>query len=282
MLVRIRSGIIAALLFLLILFMDTKGFLFAIAIGVFSILGVREFYRAVRRQGGEPNETIGIIACAVFQYGAWTHQGASFIYYLRALMMLLVLVALLSELFKARPKPTLSIGATLLGAIYVGWLSSYMTLLRGTDTHYIFVPLPHTSPGEWLVVFVAACTWLSDSGALFFGKGLGRHKMAPNVSPAKTWEGSVGGVGIALLGGLLIGHWIHMSTIISLGLALLCAVSGQIGDLCESALKRDLGLKDFGDIIPGHGGILDRIDSILFAAPLGYYYILFFIIKHHQ
>ena len=280
MLVRIRSGIIGVVLFATIMFLPYT-LPFALVISGFAFFGVRELYRAVRTQGGDPNEVLGILACFLFQYAAWTHQGASFTPYQPALLMLLVIGALLSELFKGRPKPTLSIGATLLGGIYVGWLSSYVTLLHGVDLPIVHIPIAHTTSGEWLVLFVSAATWLSDSGALFFGKGLGRHEMAPNISPAKTWEGSIGGLAMSLLGGALIGSWIHLQLPFSLGLALLCGISGQIGDLCESALKRDLGVKDFGDVIPGHGGILDRIDSILFSAPLGYYFIWFFLIRPH-
>jgi phosphatidate cytidylyltransferase len=280
MLVRIRSGIVAAVVYGFILFLPTT-IIFAIAIGIFSILGVRELYRAVRKQGGDPNEFLGIAACGLFQFAAYTHHGASFTPYQPVFLLFLVLVALLSELFKGRPKPTLSIGATLLGGIYVGWLSSYVTLIHGIYEPIVHLPIAHTTSGEWLVFFVSAATWLSDSGALFFGKGLGRHKMAPNISPQKTWEGSIGGILMSLIGGALIGAWIQLPLDKSLPLALICGVFGQLGDLCESALKRDLGLKDFGDVIPGHGGILDRIDSILFAAPLAYYFIWFFIWKTH-
>ena len=279
MLVRIRSGILAALGFLIVLFLPNT-LVFAIGIGIFSVLGVRELYRAVRTQGGDPNELLGIAACVLFQYAAWTHKGLRFTPYQPAMLMLLVIGALLAELFKGRPRPTLSIGATLLGGIYVGWLSSYVTLMHGMSAP-VYCPIAHTTPGEWLVLFVGASTWLSDSGALFFGKGLGRHKMAPKISPAKTWEGSIGGLAMSMLGGALIGTWIHLPMPFALGLSLMCGISGQIGDLCESALKRDLGLKDFGDVIPGHGGILDRIDSILFSAPLAYYFILFFLVRPH-
>ena len=195
--------------------------------------------------------------------------------------MVLVIAAMVVEIVKRQPKPIANVGTTVLGAIYVGWLFSYLTLLRGHNLPPVLIPPVHgTTQGEWLVFFVAGTTWLSDSGALFVGRALGRHKMAPMVSPSKTWEGGLGGLVVALLGGLVFGKMLHLPLAHAAALAVLCGLAGQIGDLSESALKRDLGVKDSGVVIPGHGGILDRIDSLLFSAPIAYYYILFFLARH--
>ena len=290
MLTRIAVGILAAAFYITMVFLN-NGLPFALAVALFSVFGTLEMYRAVKKQGGQPSEFLGVLACVAFQIIAWTHNGRQFGPYLPALLLLLVLTTLLTELFKRRPRPVVTIGTTILGAVYVGWLFSYLTLLHGMQPGMIrfsganipllVPPLPHTTPGEWLVIFVSACTWLSDTGALFFGKAFGRHKMAPNVSPGKTWEGSAGGVFTSLAAGAALGHWLHLPMVHALGLAALCAVAGQIGDLCESIIKRDLGIKDFGTVLPGHGGILDRIDSMLFSAPLAYYYVLFFLMRVH-
>lgn len=286
MLTRIVVGVLGGAAYIYINF-ATNGLPFALGVALFSVIGAMELFRAVRKQGGEPSEFLGCLACAIFQYAAWTYNGAKFAPYLPALLMLLVITTLLTELGKRRPKPIVTLGTTLLGAVYVGWLFSYLTLLHGmqpgmikhngANAPMLLPPFPHTTPGEWLVIFVSACTWLCDSGALFAGKAFGRHKLAPNISPGKTWEGSVGGLLTALVAGALLGHWMHLPMIHALGLAAICAVAGQVGDLCESALKRDLGVKDFSNVLPGHGGILDRIDSLLFSAPLAYYYVLFFL-----
>ena len=245
------------------------------------------------RQGGQPSEALGYFACILFQLSAWHFElsawnrggasftPASFTAYLPALLMLLVIAAMLVELVKRQPKPIVNVGTTVLGAIYVGWLFSFLTLLRGLNLPPILTPPVHgTTQGEWLVFFVSGTTWLSDSGALFVGKALGRHKMAPMVSPAKTWEGGLGGLVVALLGGLVFGKMLHLPLGHAAALATLCGLVGQIGDLSKSALKRDLGVKDSGAVIPGHGGVLDRIDSLLFSAPIAYYYILFFLARH--
>ncbi len=290
MLVRIVVGLVAAAAYISLVF-AYNGLPFALSIALLSVIGVKEFYNAVKKQGGEPTEALGLLACVTFQLAAWTHYGQRFAPYLPALLLVLVITTLLAELGKRRPKPIVTIGTTLMGAVYAGWLLSYLTLLHGMQPGMIRLngenvallvpPFAHTTPGEWLVIFVSACTWMSDTGALFVGKALGKHKMAPSVSPGKTWEGSIGGVLTSLLTGAGLGIWLHLPLIHALGLAAMCAVFGQIGDLCESALKRDLNIKDFSTVMPGHGGVLDRIDSLLFSAPLAYYYVLFFLMRTH-
>ncbi|MGO8671317.1 MAG: phosphatidate cytidylyltransferase [Capsulimonadaceae bacterium] len=279
MVIRIGVGLLGAALYLTAVFIQVNGWPFALGVAVFAILGASELYHAVQRQQGEPTEFIGYIACIVFQYGAWTHRGARFGTFLPAVLILLLIAALLSELVKRRPHPLVNVGATLLGAVYVGWMCSYLTLLRSTSlpVGVLAPPIAGTTTAEWLVVFVTGATWLSDAGALFAGRLLGRRKLAPAISPSKTWEGSIGGIAVSVLFGLALGHWVHLPLVHSLTLALICCIAGQVGDLCESALKRDLGLKDFGDWIPGHGGVLDRIDSLLFSAPLAYYYVVYFL-----
>ncbi len=290
MLTRIAVGVALAALYISLIF-AYNGLPFALFIALLSVIGATEFYNAVRKQGGAPTDAIGLLACLAFQIAAWTHYGKGFAPFLPALLLVLVIGTLLGELGKRRPKPIVTIGTTLIGAVYAGWLLSYLTLLHGMQPGMIrpngqnmpllIPPFHNTTPGEWLVIFVSACTFMSDTGALFIGKALGRHKLAPAISPGKTWEGSLGGVLTSLITGAALGLWLHLPLIHALGLAAMCAVFGQIGDLCESALKRDLGVKDFGTVLPGHGGILDRIDSLLFSAPLAYYYVLFFLMRAH-
>ncbi|BDI33154.1 phosphatidate cytidylyltransferase [Capsulimonas corticalis] len=280
MLVRIGTGIVGALLYSIMIFLG-DGLPFAAGVAVFAVLGVDEFYRAVRTQGADPNKVLGFLACIVFQYAAWTHGGAAFASYLPAVLMLMVMANLITEMVKRQPRPIISVGSTLLGAVYVGWLFSYLTLLRSTNANILTPPIHGTTTAEWLVVFVTATTWLSDAGALFAGRALGRNKLAPEISPAKTVEGSIGGLIASGLGGVVLSLWLHLPMGHAIILGVLCGFAGQIGDLCESLLKRELSIKDFGHWIPGHGGVLDRIDSLLFSAPLAFYYIQFFLINKH-
>jgi phosphatidate cytidylyltransferase len=148
----------------------------------------------------------------------------------------------------------------LAGALYIGWCAGHMFLLRA---------LPD---GTYRLFTVFGMTWLADTGSYFFGKTWGRHPMAPRLSPGKTWEGFAGGLVTAILGGaILVGlgklGWGHGAV---LGMAI--GLVGPIGDLGISMIKRQAGVKDSSKLIPGHGGALDRVDSVLLTAVVGYYY----------
>ncbi len=151
------------------------------------------------------------------------------------------------------------------GVLYVGLLLGHYALLRN---------LKH---GVALVFFVIIVTWLSDTGGFFVGKTLGKYPLAPTLSPKKTVEGLLGGVLFSVIGAI-ISHFtfvpffsLGQCVMLGVGLALL----GALGDLAESAIKRSVSVKDSGTIIPGHGGVLDRVDSLLFTGPAMYYYVMF-------
>jgi phosphatidate cytidylyltransferase len=147
--------------------------------------------------------------------------------------------------------------------VYVGWLSAHFLLLREV-----------VDGRDWVLLTVLT-VWITDTGAYFVGKPLGRHKLAPNVSPGKTWEGAAGGqiAGFLAVFGLTAAFGLDIDVVHVVALGLLVPFAGQIGDLAESALKRGLGVKDSSGLIPGHGGVLDRLDSLLFAAPAVYWYL---------
>ena len=163
---------------------------------------------------------------------------------------------------------------TLTGALYAGWLGAYLISLR---------QLPD---GKWWLLVVLTAVWLADSGAFFMGSKFGHRKLSPRLSPKKTWEGYLSGVVAGALGGALFAALWRIgagpeSAITAWKGALLgfvLAVVTPLGDLGESMLKRQVGMKDSGTILPGHGGALDRIDSWLWAAPIGYYAILWFFL----
>jgi phosphatidate cytidylyltransferase len=158
---------------------------------------------------------------------------------------------------------------TLLGVLYVSWLLTHVLLLR------LLVE------GQFYVLYVFLVVWLGDAAALYIGSMVGRHKLAPSVSPRKTVEGAVGGVLGSVAGALLGKLWLidGQSLVHCFILGGMLAVLGQLGDLSESLLKRSTGVKDSGQLIPGHGGILDKVDGILFSAPAMYYYTLY-ITRH--
>ena len=157
-----------------------------------------------------------------------------------------------------------------IGMVYLGALFSSLVLLRDLPGRISVDPFGRADKGAWLMLFVAACVWATDTFAYFAGRSFGRRKLAPKLSPGKTVEGFIGGLLGAMLTGALFAAWIHLPLPVGLAVGGMAGVVGPLGDLFESALKRELGLKDFGRVMPGHGGILDRFDSLLFVAPLAY------------
>ena len=152
----------------------------------------------------------------------------------------------------------------LFGTAYIGWMLSHLILLRGLED------------GSALIFFVFLVTWASDTVAYYVGSTFGRHKLAPRVSPGKTIEGAIGGlvgsVVMAVIAKFGFVPWLDLLDCLTLGLLL--GSLGQGGDLFESRLKRHAGVKDSGTILPGHGGLLDRLDSLIFTSPVFYYYVM--------
>ncbi len=161
----------------------------------------------------------------------------------------------------------LQISLTVFGAIYVGCLISYVGLLRAVD-HGVF----------WVFLTVGS-TFMADTGAYFTGHLIGKHKLAPLVSPGKTVEGFVGGIVASILAAFLCKFlfWREFSFLSCFIIGALIGIIGPIGDLSESLIKRSVNVKDSGQLIPGHGGLLDRVDALLFTAPTVYYYVKFIL-----
>jgi phosphatidate cytidylyltransferase len=159
-------------------------------------------------------------------------------------------------------------GTTLLGAVYLGSLGGTLAGLRSIDLVRV---------GPWALMLLLAVIMSADSAAYFTGSALGRNKMAPAISPGKTWEGLAGGLAGGIVAALVVRRfglpWMPVGHAVALGAAV--SLLGTAGDLLESLLKRWAGVKDSGTLFPGHGGMLDRLDSLLFGAPVLYYYFLY-------
>ena len=161
---------------------------------------------------------------------------------------------------------------TLFGLIYVAWLGNFITRINFANPN-----------GRYFVMLLVVVTKFTDMGAYIIGSTLGRHKMIPRISPKKTWEGTIGGVAFAVGGAVMCLYWPHKLSvpIVASGLNLthaltigfLLGAAAVIGDLAESLIKREAGVKDSSSILPGHGGALDMLDSFLFTAPLLYVYM---------
>ncbi len=247
----------------------------------------------MRLRGFSPSEGTAYAAIILLQFAQWSFSQFHVATFLPAVIALLVIGTLIHQILRREPEPLTNVGVTFLGVIYVGWLFSYLIFLRalpgsvhivnlahlatgplaGTPLAPPILGLSHAALGTWVVLYVFAVTWSTDAGAYFIGMSLGKHKLAPNLSPKKTVEGAVGGLIAATVMSLVWGTWIGLPWYHCLLLGPILGALGQIGDLCESSLKRDMGLKDFGTLLPGHGGILDRFDSLLFTAPIAFYYL---------
>ena len=177
----------------------------------------------------------------------------------------LIVFGLLYNLLHPTPmeRAALRVGFSITGPLYVGGLFGLIARL-----------FTHPLGGSW-VVLAMVCSFLSDTGGYFAGRKLGKHPLAPSISPKKTIEGSIGGL-LAAMVGALVGHFWYLKALslpAAIILSLVAAALGQLGDLCESLIKRSAGVKDSGNLLPGHGGILDRSDALLFASSAIWFYV---------
>ena len=235
-----------------------------------------EFWFLARRVGAKPDVVVGYAATAALLVAFFFN----WLELLFVIVPLFVVAALAAEMLRGAPfdKMILSVGSTVLGVLYVVVLGGHMISLR--------VGFSHPAPGfpesysvsTHLLSFFFLVLMGSDTGAYYTGRLLGKHKLAPSISPGKTWEGAVGGMAASLLLAALAHFWFfrELSLVAALALAAVMNVLGVVGDLTESALKRGAKAKDAAQILPGHGGFLDRLDSLLFNAPLIYYFALYY------
>ncbi len=238
---------------------------FTIVITPFGLLAAYEFYRiTAASKKVTPLRAWGITGTLLFilsphfpylTYGVTTQ-----------VLLTAILVLSLMWLLRQRQweEAFSSFAWTVAGVLYVGWLLSYLIALRGLDAGMYWV---------YLALFI---TFATDTSAFFAGRAWGRHRLAPLISPGKTWEGAIAGV----LGAVIVGlglAWLFplaLSYGQAIALALLVTVLGQLGDLVESLFKRNMGIKEAGKLLPGHGGILDRLDSVFFSSAAVYYFAL--------
>ena len=242
-------------------------------------LAAWEFYRLAEARGTRALSAPGIALSALIPVlvharflGLWVPPVS--------LVALVVPVLLTLALFTRGVSlaPMAAVGATLTGVVYTGGMLSFAYALR----YHQFVV--DARAGTVLVMLPVVVTWLNDSGAYFAGRRWGRAKLMPSVSPGKTWAGAYGGVVASVLttwvfAAFILPSWAHLTlrlpAILVVGVVL--SVAAQVGDLAESMFKREAGVKDSSQLIPGHGGVLDRVDSLLFTLPVGYVLLGFFL-----
>lgn len=234
--------------------------LFTIAL---SVCGLYEVYHALSTK---EIKSIPIISYALLiAYYLLNNNFESMMYILVIAMVLSLIIPIIDLKYSF-----MDVSVTFLGFVYVVILFSFIPLVN-SKIH-----------GEYLVWLIFIGAWLSDTAAYYFGKYLGKHKLCPKVSPKKTIEGSIGGflggtLGCGIFGIVVSSYVPEVSVIHFFLIGALCGIMGQFGDLVASSIKRYVGLKDYSNLIPGHGGILDRFDSILFNAVVVFYYLTFIL-----
>ena len=243
----------------------------AILLSVLAALAAWELFRIARETGALPLEPAGIALAGLLPIAVHAQRLGVYTLSLTAIVaMILVLFASVIWLRGPTGKPLSSVAITVFGVTYAG-LFSYIYALRYHDYAV------GAAAGTALVVLPVVLTWATDIGAYMFGRAFGNKKLIPSVSPGKTVEGAVGGLALTIVICLLYVRFILMPYA-QLGLtiqgavlfAIVVSVAAQTGDLAESLLKREAGVKDSSSIIPGHGGILDRFDSLLFVMPIAF------------
>jgi phosphatidate cytidylyltransferase len=242
-----------------------------------TMLALQELFAIFARTGTTPRP-VGYLCAALFVLGTALSRGSPTMF--TGLVLFVAIVApLVGELNRRQREGILVAWAlTLSGTVYIGWTFAHFVLLRQIQHALRPAPLAflQLDAGAAWIFFVLLVTFANDSCAYLLGRAMGRHRMAPYVSPSKSWEGAVGGLLGAVMCGVALTHLLGLPIGVAeagfLGLA--GGVAGQAGDLAESLLKRQAGVKDSGHLIPGHGGILDRSDSLLFAGPTLYYLAL--------
>lgn len=264
---RILTALVGIPLFIAVLVVPGGG-LFAFAGSVLAGIGISELVRAYRHHDSQrvvPNFLL-LAWGSSLPFLVWRFPEMRLEYTLLPVLG----AAFLWELGKAwrwgRAPALSNIGYGLFCAFYVGWLMSFLVRLRADGGQVTFGSW-QTEQGILWVLWLMAMLWSGDSVAYFVGKLIGRRKIAPSISPAKTVEGSVANLVLCAAVGYWFGGWLGVPSWVSLTAGLGVGIMGQLGDLFESLLKRSLGIKDFGGILPGHGGVLDRFDSLLFSAP---------------
>ena len=183
----------------------------------------------------------------------------------------------LAVLFRGRQPYIANVATTILGFL-IAWMPCHVFLIRNMGPEVSLFGISFRQ-GLYFLLFIFFVILFTDIAAYYFGVKFGKHKLCPVISPKKTIEGAVAGGLCAVIAGLIIGKLIGISFYHSFVLALVVTVMAQLGDLSESLIKRDAGVKDSGNSLPGHGGFLDRADSYLFSVPVAYYYIKFFILS---
>jgi len=271
----LAKRIIATVLFVpcLVVIARRGGYYYLALINIMILVGLWEFYKMMEAKGLRPYKLMGILSGLALSWYVFFQQGV----YANLLLSIIFIGIMALELArKEKGLAVYHVSVTVFGVFYIAWLGSHLILIR---------ELPHVKGLEYslgfsFVIVTFALTWCYDTGAYLIGSWLGRRPIFPSISPGKTLEGAIGGVVFSIIGILIVRALVapYLTIPWAVGLAVFASFIGQLGDLAESMIKRDVKIKDSSKTIPGHGGVLDRFDSLLFTAPLIYYILKYVIL----
>ena len=241
---------------------------FFILFFVIVILGLLEFYKLVEVAEIEPQYLSGIVLGAIIFTANFFFAKGIIAFMLFLIIIPVLITIMIIELYRKKKNPFSNIAFTIFGA-------SYVSIPFAILSWFVFHPGFTNDFYPWLLIGFFVLIWANDSGAYIVGSMIGKHKLFERISPKKTWEGFVGGGLFSLLAAWIISNFVDVISLKDwLVIALLTFVFGTFGDLLESLLKRMVKVKDSGQIMPGHGGILDRFDSLIIAAPMVFIYLM--------
>ena len=255
--------------------MMAGGWALLIMLALVIFLGSKEYVKILEHKGFFPSLKIIIASEVIFALIMFYKR----VEYIAPALLLCSMAAFLWVLFRGRQPYIANVATTILGFVYCGYFPFHLILLRDMSS-------AQYNDGFGFIVMMFTAILSTDVGCYYAGKKFGKHKLAPVISPNKTIEGSIGGAISAIIGALIIGAVINYGFKIELHwctaffAGLICTVFAQIGDLCESLIKRDAGVKDSGHSLPGHGGFLDRTDSFIFTIPIMYYFCKYFVFSN--
>lgn len=272
--IRILTAVVAIPLMLGSLYLG--GWVFNLLMTALGVAGLLEFYKLAEAKGSSSNRTVGIVAGIVITLLASLFVDPTQPWSVRWLLLMVPallatsVLTLMIEMWRNKPQALFNVSTTLMGIIYVSLGFASLIYLRQCQLDGTLATIATSDLGFRFVAIMFVSVWMCDSMAYFVGMAIGRHKIFPRVSPKKSWEGSIAGM-IASIATFGLGATWYMPSL-ELHHALICGlivgVGGQLGDFAESWLKRDAEVKDSSQLIPGHGGVLDRFDSVLFVAPM--------------
>ena len=265
---RVITAAVGVPLVILAIWFGDPGPWFSLLIAAAALAGTYEFYHMADFNRREPLLYLGVLYSLALVLNPH-YRDPDVLPILITATMLVSLIYLLCR--PAREKAFYKWAWTIAGALYVGWMLSYWLSLRGLGD------------GRSWVYLAILTTFANDTGAFFIGRATGKHKLAPTISEGKTREGAIGGLICAVLGAVIIATVLNLISpfdfkywqIILIGFII--GLFAQIGDLVESLLKRNMGVKESGNLLPGHGGILDRFDSLIFVGAVVYYYVIWVV-----